>query len=315
MKRKYKILLTGGYGAVGAWLLDHLTKMDEYEIHVLTRTSRNKDVLNYKEVIADITNLKSLRLAIGRDYDFCIHLASYDNYDQLEGINLSWDVNFHGTRNLLEVLDNSPDLHFIYFSTVHVYNFDDIISESTLPNPQSMYGLNRLNTEHLIKWWFRSAETNYTILRLSNAYGCPKFVNEKTWTTILNEFCLSVMEKNKIVLKSNGKIYKDFIWLGDICNFVETLISGSVPKVPVLNLCSGVSIQLQELANHIADLILKNFEVQIEIELNEYDENDYAELVIDNSLLNTMVNFELSDKIDHEVIKTIDFIRSNQIVI
>ena len=95
-----KVLVTGGFGNLGIYIVKHLINLN-YEVTILTRREKYKlENLKYKVVECDITNLEELNLKLNFEIDFCVHTASFNefflpNYPQkaLEINTLGTDIN------------------------------------------------------------------------------------------------------------------------------------------------------------------------------------------------------------------------------
>lgn len=116
-----KILVTGAFGNLGSWITSFLAKFD-YDIILLTRQEKKKfHNIPYSVIECDITNLELLKEKLNFDIDFCIHMASFNEFFLEDYPKKALEINSLGTRNLLEVLSTKNLKNFIYFSTFHVY--------------------------------------------------------------------------------------------------------------------------------------------------------------------------------------------------
>ncbi|PRM87872.1 hypothetical protein CJ671_09625 [Aliarcobacter cryaerophilus] len=220
-----KVLITGGFGNLGSYIVKHLLNMN-YEVTILTRREKYKfENLKYKVVECDITNLEELKLKLNYDFDFCVHCASFNEFFLENYPKKALEINTLGTRNLLEVLSLKDFKNFIYFSTFHVYGLNSgFIDEMTVANPKNDYASTHLFAEYYVKQFGYTHNLRYTILRLTNSYGCPIYKDTDKWYLVLNDLVKMAFEKNKIVLNSNGKAKRDFIYMGDVANIVDKLL-------------------------------------------------------------------------------------------
>lgn len=305
------ILITGGYGLIGSWLTRYFLN-DNSNIYILTNKKNAFFSGRVNEIFIDITNYKELEKKLNFEFDYCLHLASFDNYESLEGIKKSIDVNVLGTRNLLETLQGRNIKKFVYFSTYHVYSqLSGEISENYPTYPKSDYGLSHLFAEKYIKMFEHKLNFPTVIFRTSNTYGCPLYTTEKTWNTILNDFCLGAFQKNEITLNSNGFIYKDFIWLQDICEVTKALLDQNSGENRTYNLCSGKTIQLIQLAHIVKDVAEKLFKVDINIQTNASDQNQYQNYTLNNNLLTSISHYSFKDKLKSEIVNIFQYLQKN----
>lgn len=298
-----KILITGGLGNLGSWLTYNL--LDEHFVTVLARKEREKiEHPNYNFVQADITDIEQLNLAIYCYYDVCIHTASYNEHFQDDYTKNALLINSLGTEFLCQSLARHGVGQFVYLSTFHVYGkLHGVVNESKSVEPVNDYGLTHYFAEKYVEKHHRLTGLRYVILRLSNSYGCPTFINSDKWYLALNDLCWQSKENKKIQLNSNGLATRDFIWMGDVVEIIRKLIDLPQPLNSVFNLSSGMSYSLNQIANKVKTAYEKEFSESIMININESDKSELVELIVSNDKLSNIVRHDYSDKIEHEAQK------------
>ena len=293
-----KVLITGGLGNLGSNITQEFSKCG-YDVYVLTLKEKCK-LLNsvYTVIEADISDLENLKIKLDIEFDYCVHLASFkENYPRK-----ALTVNSLGTRNLLEVLAGKNLKRFIYFSTFHVYGANDgLVNELSALNPKNDYASTHLFAEYYVKQFGVMSGLNYTIFRLSNCYGAPLFKNTNKWYLILNDLVRSAYENHKIIIKSNGKISKDFIWMQDVVSITHQALK--LRKNGIYNLSSNKSYQLIEIANMIKFEYEKRYNKTIRIKINKDDKTEYKNLVVSNSKLRNELDIELHEMFSVEINK------------
>ena len=302
-----KVLITGGLGNLGSYITKEFCKSG-YDVYVLTRKEKNKIYgIKYKVIEADITNINILKKKLNIDFDYCIHLASYNEFFTDDYPKKALEINTLGTRNLLEVLSDKLLQKFIYFSTFHVYGAKDgTVNEQSLLCPKNDYASTHLFAEYYIKQFASSRGLNYSILRLTNSYGVPIFSDTNKWYLMLNDFVKSAYTDNNIVIKSNGQIKKDFIWMPDVSKIVVKLLN--TRQSGTYNLSANKSFKLLEIANLINIEYKKRYNKNIKITINEEDKTIYKDLSVDNSKLKNLIEFKLNDKLVEEVNNIFDLL-------
>lgn len=307
-----KVLITGGFGNLGSWITKYFATCD-YEIFLLTR-KENKIFPNikYKVIECDITDLNILKEKLNFNIDFCIHMASFNEFFLPNYPKKSLEINTLGTRNLLEVLSTKDLKNFIYFSTFHVYGASSgIVTENSPLNPNNDYASTHLFAEYYIKQFQFKHNLKYTILRLTNSYGVPTFVNTDKWYLVLNDLVKSAYEKNKILLKSNGKSKRDFIFMGDVAFVVGALLKIDATN-EVYNLSSSTSYEILELAILIKKEYEKRYNNTINIETNENDKSSYTDIIVKNDKLKSIINYETKNMLNEEVTKIFNLLEKNE---
>lgn len=305
-----KVLVTGGLGNLGSWVSTYLAR-NGYEVYVLTRKEKNKlQDIDYKIIEVDITNIKELEVKLNFTIDFCVHAASFNEFFLDDYPKKALEINTLGTRNLLEVLTKKYLKNFIYFSTFHVYGTigGEITEESPL-EPKNDYGSTHLFAEYYIKQFGFTHNLQYTILRLTNSYGMPTFIDSNKWYLVLNDLVKSAYEKKKILLKSNGKVKRDFIYMGDVTNIVEKLLDREATNT-IYNLSSNKTYEVLELANIVKKEYEKKYNKNIEIQINNDDKMTYDDISVKNYKLKSIINFEVIDKMSEEVNRIFDLLEN-----
>lgn len=308
-----KVLITGGFGNLGSWITIHMASLG-YDVYVLTRSEKHKfESIKYSVIECDITNLAELKKKLDIDFNYCIHTASYNEFFLPNYFKQAIEINALGTRNLLEVLKNKNLQNFIYFSTFHVYGQNDgIITEKSDLNPKNDYATTHLFAEYYIKQFASVHNLNYTILRLTNSYGAPTFINTNKWYLVLNDLVKSAYENNKIVLKSNGKAKRDFIYMGDVCNAVEKLLLQKA-KNDIFNLSSYKTYEVIELARKVESIYQQRYQKKINIVVNKKDTTSYEELYVDATKLRQFINFDIHDCFSQEIDKIFNLLENTNV--
>lgn len=115
-------LVTGATGFIGSHLVDRLVD-DGHQVTALTRDRRNADHLPDAVTVVqgDITEKESVRAAMD-GVDGVFHLAAWFQIGPGPwNVEKAEDINVHGTRNVLELMDELDVPRGVYASTVGVY--------------------------------------------------------------------------------------------------------------------------------------------------------------------------------------------------
>lgn len=306
-----RVLITGGFGNLGSYITKHLATLG-YELFILTRKEKNKfHGFPYSVIECDLTDRDALEEKLNIDFDFCIHMASFNEFFLPEYPKKALDINTYGTRNLLEVLSKKNIKNFIYFSTFHVYGKSSgDIDENTSLEPTNDYASTHLFAEYYLKQFFKTDNLQHTILRLTNSYGCPTFIDSDKWYLVLNDLVKSAYENKEIVLKSNGKAKRDFISMKDVSVVVEKLLLKSATN-DIYNLSSNQTFEIIELAKLVHNEYQQRFQTNIEIEMNQNDRTIYQELSVKNDKLKNLIDFEVNNLLIDEINKIFDLLELN----
>jgi UDP-glucose 4-epimerase len=277
--------------------------LDLFNVSVLTKSHRKLEIKgNFNLILADLMNSSQLCNELkNKDFSYVIHAGSVNDSFVENYRDLAYQVNTFGTRNLLDALNMDKVKHFIYLSTFQVYGkYDGLINEGSETNPLNDYGMSHLFAEYVLALQLRNPK--YSIIRLTNSYGCPKDVNTSKWHLITNDLAKMAFDEKKIKLNSNGNALRDFIWMGDVCYILRELL-GKKPQNQIYNLSRGKSLTLKSVANKVQSAYQQYYNELLPIQLNDEDQTHHSStLSVNMSKLKKLVNFEYHDELINESI-------------
>ncbi len=289
------ILITGGLGNLGSWLTEHFAQQDDkYKVYVLTKNYRKIHISGkYKLINCNIADIDDCTKTLKEyEFDYVIHTASVNDGFKPNYAQDSLEINALGTRNLLEALKDQNIQNFIYFSTFQVYGkYNGTITEETDTCPKHDYGTTHLFAEYYVKQFHITHNIPYTIVRLTNSYGCPKDYNSSKWYLILNDLSKTAFEKKEIVLKSNGKAPRDFIWMGTVAKIVNALIKKEASN-DIYNISGQNTRSMLDVANDVKAAYKQHFDQEIPIQVNTSDTTEYpTDLYVSSEKLRKFISF------------------------
>ncbi len=266
-----RILVTGANGYLGA----HITKClseNNNEVIALTRNKHKSDFPfsgNLEVVNGEITSKEVIDNLVEKfEFDAIVQLVSMDHKESNRCAREVSKVNVLPTWELLEGFKNKGLKKFIYFSTAQVYGRTGPIkiNENTPCEPLNQYALTHLMCEDVVSYYNRTSEINCLNIRLSNSYGAPIFKENNCWWLVVNDLCKSAVYDEKITLLSDGSPQRDFIHIRDVALSVKNLLDTGFSKdLETLNLCSGETKTILELAFVVKDQFEKRFDKKIDV--------------------------------------------------
>jgi UDP-glucose 4-epimerase len=166
-----------------------------------------------------------------------------------------------------------------------------------------------LFAEGYVKEYYMNHQLPYSIVRLTNSYGCPKDYESSKWYLVLNDLARMAVEKKQIVLKSNGLAPRDFIWMGDVCHIVKGLLS--LPEAPLdtFNISGEKTFQMLEIARQVQLAYKEKYREEIPLQVNTEDKTVHADtLRVSASKLKKKVPYDATPKFKEEALKIFDFL-------
>lgn len=255
-----KILITGGCGFIGSWLIRHLlaTQPDVQVINLDLLTYAGnpenlKDVASdprYQFVQGDICDA-TLVNRLMENADICVNVAAQTHVDRsISGPGVFIETNVLGTQVLLETARNHAIRKFIQVSTDEVYGSIEgtaRFTETSPLEPSSPYSSSKASADLIALSYWKTYGLPVCITRCTNNYG-PNQYPEK----LIPLFILNASEDKPVPVYGDGMNVRDWIHVKDHSAGVASVIWDGAPG-EVYNIGSGNELNNLE----ITRLILK----------------------------------------------------------
>jgi UDP-glucose 4-epimerase len=162
-----RALVTGGSGFIGKYFL---LSLKNNLSHLQLFLGRSKSSLSWSITDCSIIDIDlSLPVTAEIEVDIVFHLAG-EKRDEFK----MWDINYLGTKKLLEWSVNHGVKKFVYLSSVGVYGAAKnagIIKEDTRRSPKNIYEKSKNAAEGLVREYCPAHEMKYVIVQPSNVVG------------------------------------------------------------------------------------------------------------------------------------------------
>ena len=311
-----KILITGGCGYLGARLCKHLategyriTAFDGYDPSAHTQWVSLMDEV----VVGDIRDESTISDLADRNFDVVVHLISLDHHKSNSSPNFVSSINVMPTWNLLEHFTKNGLEKFIYFSTFHVYgDCEGTITEETPAQPYHPYASTHRAAEDIVRFYQHYKNINTLTLRLSNAFGCPMDTEINRWALVFNDLCRQAITSRKMIIKSSGKQYRNFISLHDVCAAIGHFLY-AIPDQwgdGLYNLGGDNYLSIIEVAEIIAKVYKSKYGESIPVKINDKDDEKKYNPVRFNINKLKKTGFSLSGNMEKEIEKTLSLCES-----
>ncbi|MGC2432459.1 MAG: GDP-mannose 4,6-dehydratase [Desulfobaccales bacterium] len=312
-----RVLVTGAGGFIGSHLVERLVELGARVRALVRYNSRNdwgllellpSQVKDHLEVVAgDITDPFGVARALA-GCEVVFHLAA------LIAIPYSYiapaqfvAVNCGGTLNLLETARQQEVERFVHTSTSETYGTAQYtpINERHPLKGQSPYAASKIGADKLAESYYLSFGVPVAIIRPFNTYG-PRQSARAVIPTIISQAL-------------NGEIIR----LGSLSpvrdlNYVSDTVEGfiKVAESPravgeVINIGSGKSVSIGELAGKIIDLLGGNKRIITEDERVRPEASEVLELLCDHRKARELIGWEPRVNLEEGLARTIKFIRGN----
>lgn len=170
--------------------------------------------------------------------------------------NASWANNKNIVRNFLDIAEKLLPSKIIFISSTSVYaeNKNIYFSESDEPFPNSDYSKQKLIAEKQIENFANKNNIDFTILRISSAYG---FDNRFSEQGVINKWLYDILKHREIKLLNSKDSKINFISFDQITKAISFSIKK--PLIGTYNIGSEESISLEKIIQEIERLTKKSF--------------------------------------------------------
>ena len=262
-----KILVTGGAGFIGSYLIKNLIDKKHKILSVDNLCAIGAIPYIHpksKFIKGDISDKKVLKNIKKWKPEVIYHLAAQSGgetaYDDPKKDYL---INGFGTYQICKLAKELKVKRFIYTSTTAVYgsNSKREINEKEQIKPDSLYGISKFAGEMFVNQIFKKTKTKSIIFRLFNTYGPGENLNflKKGMVSIY----LSYVWKNRpILIKGSLDRIRDLNYVEDVVYILSEAININIKKTETVNLSSGKSYTVKKI---IEEIILASKKKNIKI--------------------------------------------------
>ncbi|MBH83263.1 MAG: epimerase [Flavobacteriales bacterium] len=134
--------------------------------------------------------------------------------------------------------------------------------EKSKIHPTSIYGISKSNQEQMVLVACKSLGISAIALRYQNVYG-PGQSLRNPYTGILSIFSTRILNNNHINIFEDGKESRDFIFIDDVVDATVLAIEDTKLQSCSLNVGSGVSTTVLEVADSLKTLFNSKVDIKI----------------------------------------------------
>ena len=228
MKKKKKVLITGGAGFIGSHVVRRFVKSGEYEVFNIDKLTYAGNLQNLTD-IENETNYLFLKgdicdfeftssLFEQNDFTGVIHLAAESHVDRsISNPSEFIQTNIIGTVSLLNAAKNKwrrdSTKRFYHISTDEVYGSlgkSGCFLETTAYDPQSPYAASKASSDHFVRAYGNTYGLSFIISNCSNNFGSHQFP-EKLIPLIIN----NIRNKKPLPIYGKGENIRDWLYVED----------------------------------------------------------------------------------------------------
>lgn len=284
-----KILVTGGAGFIGRWVVKQLLQQTENEVLALDDLSngRRENVKEFKDkpnflglIEGDLKNRTLLKKIFSEHtFDKVFHLgASINVQDSIDNPEVTFnndvvgtfeilercreqfmslnDLDFNAEQFLLEdVEDKLQDLRprVVMMSTCMVFQLasgDKGIDENHPLRPASPYAASKIAADNLALSYHHAYKMPVSVVRPFNTYG--PFQKSNSEGGVVSIFLKRDLEGEPLLIKGDGTQTRDLLFVRDCADFVISASEVKEAEGKVINAGTGRDIAIKDLAKAVA---------------------------------------------------------------
>ena len=291
--KKPRVLITGGTGYLGARIGKFLSKFG-YDVFLGSRNHFSQNLVGDCNHVT--TDWDDPAFNFCKGFNIIIHAAGMNASDCTRNPRMAVRFNGEITARFVKKAALYGCNQFFYLSTVHVYKgpLNGNYNEGSPTLNDHPYAISRLYGEQAVLNVLRNSSLKGAVLRLSNCFGPPATINNECWELVLNQFVRDAMQLGCITIDNDFLTRRDFLPISELNNVLLKIISVSELETDILNISTGQSWSLIDIASMISTTVTKTLGCNVKITKNR-SVLPSASLVIQNQALESMGFFIKQD--------------------
>jgi CDP-glucose 4,6-dehydratase len=263
------IIITGGLGILGREVINQLLKNKNNFIIIIDKEISKKKIstfkLNLKNVKFlnfDFTNKKKI-FSVFKKYDIStvFHLGAVTQVlEAFKNPYKTFNSNIIGTINILEAIKElNMNIKFIYSSSDKAYGelkkkeyYENFPLKGDFP-----YDVSKSASDLIVQTYSKTYQLKVGIVRSGNIYGPGDFNTDRLVPHVITSY----LRNKKPILRSNGRLIRDYLYVGDVARAYIILMSHMNKKKQKLytyNVGSKENFKVITLVNNIKKILNKN---------------------------------------------------------
>ena len=305
-----RVLVTGGSGFIGSNLVRALLARGD-EVRVLDNFSTgNRDNLAGLEhdvdlVEGDLRSYERVHAAV-RGVEVVYHQGALPSVPRsVQDPLTTTAVNVEGTLNVLLAARDEAVRRVVNASSSSVYGNGGELprAETQLPDPISPYAVAKLAAERFCTSFSRVYAMEIVSLRYFNVFG-PRQDPLSQYAAVVPRFIRAIHERRPVTVYGDGEQSRDFTYIDNVVAANLLAADTSSVRGEIVNVATGRSVTVNELADTIGRLLSAPVEKVYEREREADVRASWADL----SEARRLLAYEPHVDLEEGLRRTIDFL-------
>ena len=266
------VLIAGGKGFLGTYFVNVLNHINEVlstpmKIVIIDNLITSKNKKNNTS-----HNVTLLKQDISESFDFpdelhyIIHTASIASPPTYREFPIKTvDVNYQGTRNLLEIARKKKIKSMLFLSSSEIYGDPEVIptpesyqGKVSCTGPRACYDESKRLAETVSTLYFQQYKVPVKIARPFNVYGPYLSLNDGR---VIPDFMKNAIEKSEILIHSDGSPTRSFCYVSDAIRAFFKLLFSKHDGI-ICNVGNDEEISISDVAKMIQKTIGKPISIK-----------------------------------------------------
>lgn len=298
-----KVLITGGYGFIGSHVAERFHK-EGYEIYIIDNLSTGKVEnipIKHKSYRLSVEDEKCEEIFRAYQFDVVVHLAAQVSVQKsMVNPQLDTESNILGIVNMLDYSAKYGVKKFIYASSAAVYSSNQPLplTEESLCNPISPYGLSKWSNEVYSEKWNSIYGLSTLGFRFSNVYG-PRQGKEGEGN-VVSVFMRNLLHNQPLKVFGDGNQTRDFIYVEDVVDAIYRSVGTEITGI--YNLSSNQTTSVNELVHYF-----RSYQPELAVEHEQVREGDIQHSLLDNGKIMKFLDWAPMYSLEQGLERTHDY--------
>lgn len=250
MTEKTRILVTGGAGFMGSWLVDELVRRGHCVVSFDNLSGGSMQNVNRKckFIRADVRDTEKVgKIVRNEKIEVIYHLAAYAAEGQsiFSPIQIN-DINIKPMNNLLVAAVNNDVRKFVFTSSMAVYGKQKPPFDESMPRmPEDPYGCAKTYCEGMLEIFSQIYDFDYTIIRPHNVYGPRQNISDP-YRNVLGIWINLIMRGKPPYIYGDGKQTRAFSFIEDATSAIANAGFFAQANDEIINVGSDEVVTINE---------------------------------------------------------------------